>query len=469
MHLTRMFLLASLAVLAATAAPAAETNLSASTSANKLKIGIMKFEVDPDLKPGLGTSLYNILVDQVANSAVFTVVDWEQMEKVQKLVAQAQPNVSPDDARKMAMHQLGIEKVYVGSLAKLGSKYHLSVKVLNLDLTIAASQKTSVATEDDLERAIEELAPALIAGALPRQEGEKYLAELKAQKAASPQTTVAPPSTSGTGSAGSAAKDKPFVNSLGMKFVPVPNNKVLFSVWETRVKDFEAFVEATRRDMGNSMWVVGTDGWKERGGYNWQKPGFRQTPDHPVVGVNWNDAVAFCEWLTRKERKEGKISPNQSYRLPTDEEWSEAVGLHEDPGGLPKDKDRKIGDQYPWGRSWPPPRGAGNYAGNEARTDTWHSGWKTIEGYSDEYPRTAPVGSFEANELGLFDLGGNAWEWCEDWYDGEQKGRVLRGASWDYGDSALLLSSYRLRNSPVIRSAFIGFRCVLVVGGASSG
>src|SRR4030095_5423544 len=70
-------------------------------------------------------------------------------------------------------------------------------------------------------------------------------------------------------SAATATKEQPFVNSLGMKFVPVPEAKVLFSIWETRFKDFDAFVTVTHRDMGNNMWVSGSDGWKDRSGYNW--------------------------------------------------------------------------------------------------------------------------------------------------------------------------------------------------------
>lgn len=119
---------------------------------------------------------------------------------------------------------------------------------------------------------------------------------------------------------------------------------------------------------------------------------------------------------------------------------------------------------YPWGTQWPPPRGAGNYADETAK---WaFPNWGVIEGYDDGYATTSPVGSFQANRFGLHDLGGNVWEWCEDFYDGQSGARVLRGASWYSHDPGNLLSSYRVYDPPEYRSYIFGFRVVLV--GASA-
>jgi len=219
---------------------------------------------------------------------------------------------------------------------------------------------------------------------------------------------------------------------LGMKFVPVPGTEVQFCIWETRMKDYAAYAAAN----------AGVDA-------SWKSPEFTQADTHPVVMVNWEDANAFCEWLTKKEMAEGKIKAGQKYRLPTDAEWSVAVGLGKEVGDTPEEKDGGIKDVYPWGKEWPPAVGAGNY-------------YKSLK--VDNFEYTSPVGSFAANKLGLHDMGGNVWEWCEDKYSPAAKAvRVLRGASWGiYG--GFLLSSFRDCSAPDFRGSDFGFRCVLVGG-----
>ena len=262
-----------------------------------------------------------------------------------------------------------------------------------------------------------------------------------------------------------ATKDRPWVNSLGMKFVPVAGTQVLFSVWDTRVRDFEMFVKGTGYDATGGMWSIGKDGDKQRGA-TWKEPGFSQGANHPVVGVSWNDAEEFCKWLTKRERSGGDLPEDREYRLPKDEEWSAAVGLKNEVGNTPGEKSGKI-KLYPWDipqkwdKSWPPPVGAGNYAGEEAKIGDWPTDSAVIEGYYDGYPRTSPVGSFEANLYGLHDMGGNVWQWCEDWYDAQMKNPVLRGASWRIAKPVELLASYRNFGSLTYRGGAIGFRCVV--------
>jgi len=273
-------------------------------------------------------------------------------------------------------------------------------------------------------------------------------------------TSPAPQAAAST-AAGPVA-GQPWTNSLGVKFVPAGTDGVLFSVWDVRVKDFKAFVDATGYDATTGVVSMGSDGWKARG-ETWKNPGFTQTEDHPVVAVSWNDAKAFCQWLTKKEQGEGKLAANQQYRLPTDAEWSKAVGLNESGEGTPASKNKKI-NVYPWGTTqWPPPKGAGNYPGSEAKDAKWPARSEIIDGYEDAYPRTSPVGSFAANSHGLYDMGGNVWQWCEDKYDTGDKVRVLRGGAYYTMDSDNAVSSFRGRYDSGGRMTGFGFRVVLAV------
>jgi formylglycine-generating enzyme required for sulfatase activity len=255
---------------------------------------------------------------------------------------------------------------------------------------------------------------------------------------------------------------KSWTNTLEMRFVPL--GKIHVAVWQTRVRDFNAFVEATSYDaVGGMSSVIVANGFKLNA-MSWKNPGFAQTPEHPVVGVSWEDANQFCAWLTRKERSEGTLTPFQSYRMPTDLEWSEAVGLSHEPGSTPEDRSAKIKGVYPWGNSFPPPVDSANYAGSESRVDAPET-WTVIPGFHDAYPRTAPVSAFRPNAVGLCCVGGNVWEWCLDKFNRTMTWRTLRGGSWATSRSEETLSSYRRGYDPLFRSDDVGFRCVVAPDG----
>ena len=242
-----------------------------------------------------------------------------------------------------------------------------------------------------------------------------------------------------------------WTNSLGMVFVPMPETEIQFSIYETRVKDFAAFA-ATNPRLDGTNW--------NHAFYHDVTP-VSDGPDFPVVNVSWNDAHLFCEWLTATERKAGMISGNEFYRMPTDAEWSFAVGIGgSETGATPKDKSAKLENVYPWGTNFPPPPGAGNFADQAALN--YFTNWPHIENYNDGFVTTAPVGSFSPNALGIYDLAGNALEWCDDFYDAAHKQKVMRGGAWINCGPKTLLSSYREHVAPERFSVVTGFRCVLV-------
>jgi formylglycine-generating enzyme required for sulfatase activity len=138
----------------------------------------------------------------------------------------------------------------------------------------------------------------------------------------------------------------------------------------------------------------------------------------------------------------------------------------EDAGKVPADKEMKIDGLFPWGAAWPPPQDAGNFGGEEIKrlidARQWPEFTTVLTGYRDAYLYTASTASFPANEFGLYDLAGNAIEFCQDWYDAQQKTPVLRGGSWKSRARETLLSSKRYQGpTEGGRSSDLGFRVVL--------
>jgi formylglycine-generating enzyme required for sulfatase activity len=187
--------------------------------------------------------------------------------------------------------------------------------------------------------------------------------------------------------------------------------------------------------------------------YSWANPGFAQGDDHPVLNVTWNDAVAMATWLSEKE--------GRRYRLPTEAEWEYACNagqstlfpIGNDPVAL--DLTANVFDASS-AKLWP----------------QWAAYARPAD---DGFPFTAPVGSFEPNAFGLYDMAGNAWEWTADWYDenyyqdppledpqGPAQGsvKVRRGGSW-HTWPLYARCNFRNVNSPDTRYVLQGMRLLL--------
>jgi formylglycine-generating enzyme required for sulfatase activity len=248
-------------------------------------------------------------------------------------------------------------------------------------------------------------------------------------------------------------KARSITNSLGMTFTPVPGTDVLFCIHETRRQDFAAYARLYEKTPGFGL------AWKlqHRAG----RPAGAED-DHPVVAVSWQHAQGFCDWLSRKE--------NRLYRLPTDREWSIAVGLGEveAENGTPEMLDRAGRTEFPWGQTFPPLSEwrAGNYA--DRTFVSVFPRMPSVPGYTDGFATTAPVMSFKPNPFGLYDMGGNVGEWCEDWLN-DQTGKVLRGSGWADDNANVLFSAKRRSLTPGTCNLQFGFRCVLVPDSAPPG
>jgi len=180
--------------------------------------------------------------------------------------------------------------------------------------------------------------------------------------------------------------------------------------------------------------VMGTDPW------NWED--LKETGDnYPAVYVSWNDASLFCEHLTSYEREAGRLSANQTYRLPTEAEWEYACRAGTTTAYSFGDDKSSLGD-YAW----------------------YDSGSELHE-----------VATKKPNPWGLFDMHGNVWEWCEDWHEDSLSGgndpkgpssgsdRVLRGGNWN-SDASNCRSALRSHvYYPASRYGYFGFRIVRVL------
>lgn len=264
-------------------------------------------------------------------------------------------------------------------------------------------------------------------------------------------------------------------NELGMHFARIPAGEFqhagstettpptrigrayLIASHEVTVGQFQSFVQSTGYlTDAETDEIRGGFGWTEGGirqseDFSWRETGFPQSPDHPVVNVSWNDAVAFARWLSEQD--------GHHYRLPTEAEWEHACRA-------------TAVSRFSLGDSYTQIAGHANIADNALKEIL--PSLKTDMQVSDNFAFTAPVRSLAPNDWGIHDMHGNVMEWCQDWWDtpsslggklnptGPESGsfKVVRGGGWS-SPAIQATASTRLGLPPHLRDCTCGFRLVV--------
>ena len=190
--------------------------------------------------------------------------------------------------------------------------------------------------------------------------------------------------------------------------------KESFYIQATEVTNaqFQRFVAETgyrtqAEKSGGRVWDGNTGQSNNAAGFNWRQPegpgsGIQDKLDHPAVFISWNDAQAFCQWLSRKE--------GRNYSLPTEEQWEYACR-----GG-------KTDQVWPWGDQMSPEMKVANLS--DAAWARRFPRWISFKKYDDGFVGTSPAASFSGNGYGLFDMVGNVREWCQDPYKDNYHGSL---------------------------------------------
>ena len=227
---------------------------------------------------------------------------------------------------------------------------------------------------------------------------------------------------------------------------------------EVTIEQFCRFVEetgyATDAEKGTGFqgafaWNSSTMEFGMNAEHSWRSTGFAQSGSHPVVNVSWNDAMAFCKWLSNEQ--------GDTYRLPTEAEWEYACRAG-------------TTTRYSHGDDSEGVASVGNLA--DAAFKEQFPGLKSAINANDGYAYTSPAGNFLPNPFGLYDMHGNVWEWCADWYDAEYyarsptnnpagpvtgEERVYRGGGW-FNCARGFRSASRSAGLPENRHLTLGFR-----------
>ncbi len=267
-------------------------------------------------------------------------------------------------------------------------------------------------------------------------------------------TSVANTSGGSRGATSVAAGQSITIPGLNLELVPIAAGR--FAMGSTNGGSDEQPV--TQVEITRAFWLGKTEvtqgQWEAVMGNN---PSSFKGATRPVEQVSYDDVVEFCRKLTARERAAGRLPSGYEYTLPTEAQWEYAC------------RAGTTGD-YSFGNNADELSRYGNYCD---RSNTNDFDWKD-KSHDDGQDKTAPVGSYRPNAWGLYDMHGNVWEWCLDWYTGTLPGgtvrdpvgpssgsfRVFRGGSW-YLTASNCRSALRCDCGPGARYYGLGFRLAL--------
>ncbi|MDR3333461.1 MAG: SUMF1/EgtB/PvdO family nonheme iron enzyme [Treponema sp.] len=433
-----------------------------SSLAKGTKVAVLNFTSE---SPRFSDYVIEELAGALVNGKKLVVVDRREIELIRRETNfQLSGDVSDDSAQRIGV-MLGAQSIVSGSLVDTGTWFRFRVNTISVE-----TAQRQVFTSKNISGS----------------DGQVVFL-LTGQRVAQPVTPVAPVTPAQTSMPAS------FVRIAGGTFtMGSPSSEVdrdsdevqhrvtisrpfYISKYEVTVGEFRQFVNATGyktiAETSGGGYVLTGGSWQIKADANWKNPYFTQDDNHPVVLVSWYDAVEYCNWRSTKERltpaytidktrSDGNntndddnvkwvVTWNRNvngYRLPTEAEWEFAC---------------RAGTTTPF------------YTGNNITTN--HANYNGNYPYNNNAKgvyreKTWAVGSGTSNPWGLYDMSGNVWEWCWDWYDDYGSGaqtdpvgassgtdRVDRGGSWLLNGQNLR-SAFRDCNTPSNRDIDLGFR-----------
>ncbi len=387
----------------------------------KEKLAVMDLKAKYGISKGLAEALSVEIRDAIHSYGDYEVLSKEDLETLAERTATLQYlGCAEDDSQCLIDfgRKLGTEYMVAGSISKLGDTYSINLRLIDTKGKDAgvknrANEKCKC-SEDELFNTAKSVAALVMGKKKPKIE------------------RVAEPA---------APEGEAFTNSIGMKFVLIPSGTFMMGSPSNEPKR-DSDERQHRVTISKPFYMQTTEvtqgQWREVMGNN---PSYFKNcgDDCPVEKVFWNDVQGFIRKLNQKEG-------TNRYRLPTEAEWEYAC---------------RAGTATPF------------YFGDCLSTDqaNYHGNYPMPGCSKGEYrKRTLPAGSFQPNAWGLYDMHGNVYEWCQDWYGEYPSGhatdpagpssgtyRVLRGGSW-YNAAWFMRSADRYGYAPDFRSGDLGFR-----------